>query len=361
MESMTGSPPKRLSLKCRRPQAGAWLAWLLAVALALPAVRPAELQAESCTVPSQMAVAENSALTAASLQFAGWVKARDVAGVKASTIPEFAQNFDGIATAIISTAPKIAGDTLSVTNLYILDASDSTAAKDAQFFCTLSNSAGEVIFSIPALPPGRYAFATVHAQGTQSAWNLSFILRQSGKPGSTWQLAGFIPKSATAAGHDGLWYWTQARAYAKQNQHWNAWLYYAEADALLSPVDFVSSTNRDKLHAEQQSAQPPQLAANGISAEHPLNTGSFLFPALGTQESLDGKSLEFAVHVTATDVSDPAAVRKRSAAALTLCSRPIRSCAAHSLAHGSTPIRRGRAASASNSTRCRRSHHEGTP
>lgn len=296
---MTGSTLKRRTV------------WIFAAALA--AVLPITLQAESCITPSQMAIAENSALTAAALNFAGWVKTNDVAGVKAATVPEFAKNFDGIAAAINDTAQRIAGDALSLTNLYILDASDDTAAKDTQFFCNLSNTTGEVIFSLPALPPGRYAFATVRAQGPQTAWNLSFILRQSG---GSWQLAGFISRPAMAAGHDGLWYWMQARVYAKQGQHWNAWLYYAEADALLAPVDFVSSTNRDKLHAEQESAQPPQLAANGISAEHPLSAGGFSFTAIGTQESLDGKSLELGVHVTAADVSNPAAVRQRSMTAL---------------------------------------------
>jgi len=295
----------------------------LALVLAL-AVLSLALQAETCTTQSQMATADRASLTAAAQSFAAWVKAGDAAGVKASTIPQYAESFDGIAAAISATAPKITGDALSVTSLYILDASSNTGAKDTQFFCSLNNSAAEAIFSLPALPPGRYALATVRAQGIQPAWNLSFVLRQSG---SAWQLAGFIPKPATAAGHDGLWYWTQARLYAKQVEHWNAWLYYSEADALLAPVDFVSSTNRDKLHSEQTDAMPPPLQLNGISADHPLTlpegtaaspvpAQSFAFTAIGTQESQDGKSLELAVHITATDVSKPADVRTRSMQAL---------------------------------------------
>ncbi len=37
---------------------------------------------------------------------------------------------------------------------------------------------------------------------------------------------------------------------------------------------------------------------------------------MGAQESLDGRSLELAVHVTAADVSNPTAVRERSMQAL---------------------------------------------
>jgi hypothetical protein len=286
----------------------------LACAVLLLAAFPGMLLAETCTTQSQMTPAGRAALSATALSLAGWVKTNDASGVKASTIPEFAQNFDGIAAAISSTAPKIAGDALAVTGLYILDATSYAGTKDAQFFCTLNSSTSEAIFSLPALPAGRYALATVRAQGAAATWSLSFVLRQSG---GAWQLAGFIPRPATAAGHDGLWYWTHARLYAKQDQRWNAWLYYTEADALLSPVDFVSSTNRDKLHAEQQSAEPPPaLAANGISSAFPLILGTFTYTGISTQESLDGKSLELAVHVTATDVSDPAAVRQRSGTAL---------------------------------------------
>ena len=36
-------------------------------------------------------------------------------------------------------------------------------------------------------------------------------------------LAGFYPKPLTAATHDGLWYWTQARQLEKGQQPWNAW------------------------------------------------------------------------------------------------------------------------------------------
>jgi len=341
MESMAESSPKRRSLLALPASVRRMSGWLLFLGLA--AGVSIQLQAETCTTQSQMVPVTRSALSAAALSFAGWVKINDVAGIRASTIPDVAQNFDGIAAAITSTAPKLAGEGLSVNSLYILDASGNSGVKDTQFYCSLNNSAAEVVFSLPALPAARYALAIVHADG-QNPWSLSFVLRESG---SAWQLAGFISRPLTAAGHDGLWYWMQARIYAKQNQQWNAWLYYTEADALLSPVDFVNSTNRDKLHAEQQAAQPKELATNGVSAEHPLQLDvcshgmgrvvecmvallcpadgcpkvspplpSYDFTALGTQESFDGKALELAVHITATEVGNPAAVRERNMKAL---------------------------------------------
>ncbi len=68
------------------------------------------------------------------------------------------------------------------------------------------------------------------------------LLLQSLNAGSPWQLAGFFPKPLTVAGHDGLWYWKQARAYAQKKQMWNAWFYYSTAASLLQPAGFFSST-----------------------------------------------------------------------------------------------------------------------
>jgi len=288
---------------------------VLAVAAAL--ALPLGLQAENCITQSQMAATDRDALTVAVQSFAAHAQANDTAGIKAATMPDY---FNGIAAAISDTAPKIAGDALSISSLYILEvsapvntsAASGFVAGDRQFFCSLNNSA-DVEFTFPVMLPDRYALAIVRAQGSSTAWQLSFVLEQNG---GGWKLAGFYSRAAMAAGHDGVWYWTQARQFAKQNQPWNAWLYYTEADALLTPVEFVSSSNRDKLHAEQTAVTPQPLQANGISAAHPLNTGGFVFTALGTQESLDGKTLELAVHLAATDVSNPSAVRARSLQAL---------------------------------------------
>jgi len=292
--------------------------WRGALLLGLVLLAPSALTAQSCTTQAAMTAADRDGLAQAAQSFARLVQANDAAGVRAETIPAYAQNFDSIGSAIASTAPRLADSTLQVTSVYLLDAGASTAAADTQFFCNPANSAGPVTFSLPALPPGRYAFATVLA-GPQRPWQLSFVLQQTtGK----WLLAGFIPKPAAAGEHDGLWYWTQARTYARQGQRWNAALYYGEADALLAPVNFVSSPNRDKLHAEQEDATPAPLA-NGVSAEHPLSVPAIApgaaaieITALGTQESTDGRSIELAVHTPVSSVSDPAGVRVRSMAVL---------------------------------------------
>src|SRR6202044_3154796 len=96
--------------------------------------------------------------------------------------------------------------------VYLLDASNlaktaSGANPDAQFFCNLNKTVNEAQFAIPQLPPGQYAFAMVRMESA-TPWRLSMLLRQQG---GQWLLAGLYPKQLTAGGHDGLWYWQQAR------------------------------------------------------------------------------------------------------------------------------------------------------
>ena len=114
--------------------------------------------------------------------------------------------------------------------------------------------------------PGRYGFAIVEVKSATSPWRLSFLMRQDqGK----WAMAGFYPKPMWAAGHDGLWYWKQARTMALQKEHWNAWLYYQQAESLLRPTNFIQSTHLEKLRPERRPLLRLPLS-EGVSAEAPL-------------------------------------------------------------------------------------------
>jgi hypothetical protein len=144
-------------------------------------------------------------------------------------------------------------------------------------------------------------------------WRLSFLMRQEqGK----WLLAGFYPKPMTAAGHDGLWYWTQARQMVKDKQAWNAWLYYQAAMKLLQPADFVLSTHLDKLRTEAVKAAPPALS-EGVSVDAPLvvkgtDGTEYHFTGLGVDDSLAQASLDIETHLHVDSVADQAAARKRN-------------------------------------------------
>jgi hypothetical protein len=287
---------------------------VLAGLLAAPAVSRA---AETCTTQSKMPPAELNALASVATAMATDIQSDDLASLKSLTIAEFQTNFNGIASVVGSTAPRIKGAAPQVEGLYLLDASTlqktaDGANPDAQFFCTLSQSPSEVEFSIPQLPPGKYAFATVRMQDA-APWQLSFLLRQdSGK----WLLAGLYPKPMTADGHDGLWYWKQARTLEAQKQPWDAWLYLQEAQALVVPANFVSSTHLEKLQTELQSIAPPAIGS-GLSADAPLVVKSadgteYRFTQLTVNDSL---GLDVAAHVKFDPLDDVTAERKRNVAA----------------------------------------------
>jgi hypothetical protein len=284
--------------------------------------------AETCTTQSGMSDAERSGLSDAARNLALKVQANDAAGLRASTVAEVAKNFGGLQYLVAITAPKLAGGVATVDQVYLLDASglklnaDGTAP-GAQFFCSLNRTTMEADFTIPALPPGKYGFAMVTIDPASGAtapapWRLSLLLRQDQ---GQWLLAGFYPKATTAGGHDGLWYWTQARQMTTAKQPWNAWLYYAAAQRLLQPAEFVVSTHLDKLRTEAASAAPPALS-DGVSVDAPLvvkgaDGAEYHFTALSVDDSPDQSSLDIAVHLhldpaAAGAPADPVAARKRN-------------------------------------------------
>jgi hypothetical protein len=276
---------------------------------------------ETCTTQSQMPAAELNALASAATAMATAIQSGDDSALKNVTIAEFQKNFSGIAAAVASTAPKLKGAVPEVDGLYLLDASTLQATNgvnpDAQFYCTLhsttSGSPSEVEFSIPQLPPGKYSFATVRMEEA-APWQLSFLMRQeAGK----WLLAGLYPKPMTADGHDGLWYWKQARTLEAQKQPWNAWLYLQEAQALMLPANFVSSTHLERLQTELQTVAPPAVA-NGLSADAPLvlkatDGAEFRFTGISVDSTL---GLDVVVHLKVETLDDAAAARQRNIAAM---------------------------------------------
>jgi hypothetical protein len=280
-------------------------------------------QGETCTTQSAMTSAERDGLAAAARGMAEKVLANDAAGLRAMTIEEYAKDFSAIQNAVGSVSAKVKGAAIVVEQLYLLDASDLKRADDgtlpnAQFLCTLNKSIAEVDFSIPGLPPGKYGFAIVEAQGIPAPWRLSFLLQQEG---GQWKMGGFYPGAMTAAGHDGLWYWTEARRMAKSNERWNSWLYYKQAETLLNPTNLIQSTHLEKLHNEQAAAAPP-AASEGVSPQAPLvvkgaDGAEYHFTGLGVDDSLAKDKVDITARLRVEQVGDPVAARKRNIDAMT--------------------------------------------
>lgn len=253
---------KRIGMGWRTAQAA-----LLAGAILGPAC--SRVCAQTCTTQAKMSSEVRDGLSSAAMGLAQAIKMNNAAKVQSETIGEFASTaaFAPTAAIMASTAPKLAADTLAVTQIYILDARGIApgGSSEVDFSCALAGTTSETDFAISGLPPGLYAFAMVEATGDKP-WLLSFLLRQDN---GVWKLAGFYPKDRLAAGHDGVWYWNEARADVKAKEPWLAWVYYGLADALLRPATFATSTNLDRLQAEQTAAAPPELI-NGIGPDMPL-------------------------------------------------------------------------------------------
>ncbi len=291
---------------------------LLATGLFVAAVASAEV----CTTQSQMTATDRDALVTAARGLAEKVLANDVAGLQAATATEYAKDFSGIGPVVGSTSAKVKGGTPIVEQVYLLEGSQlkrgaDGALPDAQFFCSLNKSVVEADFLIQGLAPGRYGFVMVDVRDLGSPWRLSFLLHQDA---GRWGMAGFYPKPLSAAGHDGLWYWTQARSMTAQKEHWNAWLYYLQAQNLLVPVNFIQSTHLEKLKTEASAVAPPALS-EGVSAEAPLvvkgpDGVEYHFIGLGVDDSLEKDKIDIMAHLKVDQLGDPVAARKRNTDAM---------------------------------------------
>jgi hypothetical protein len=256
---------------------------------------------------------ERAAIVNAVRGIASRMQANDPNGVKAVTIPSVASNFGGIASSIQRLSPDLAGATFIVTSLYDLDATDAAPGEDAvQFFCGVAANDLHVIFNIPGLPAGHFAFAIVEATGVKNPQRLSMLLEKSAlQDAGSWQLAGFFPRPLTSAGHDGVWYWGKARDFNKAGHPWSAYFYYQTAIYLLLPADFVDSNNFDKLIQESRAATP-----GGLPGAQPMTVNVDGAPVSVTNLHTDSTfgGFDLVVRYETADVSNLVAARAKSVA-----------------------------------------------
>ncbi len=239
---------------------------LLALALSASAILPGGqvLVAQTCSSGPDLDDATKAAIDAAAKQYLDMSKHGDVAGLKANAIPGIAGDFGTIEQAVVTNKPFLAEGNPTITGSYLLDASESKAALPrADFYCGIYNSPDRLTFSIPNLPPGKYAIVIQKANGKDPI-TLTLVLQNVA---GAWKLAGYYPRLDAIGGHDGQWYLTKAREYKAKGQSHDAWFYYLTAWDLTAPVNFMSTPQLDKMAEEMQSARPADLP----SSEAPLN------------------------------------------------------------------------------------------
>jgi len=120
--------------------------------------------------------------------------------------------------------------------------------------------------------------------------------------GSDWKLAGFYARSQQISGHDAAWFAQQARDFKGKGQPHNAWLYYREAIALASPVDFMSTQSTDKLYDEVQAVHPADMPVNGTAVD--LSAGGKTYRLTAVFPLVVGDDLDVVVRYSAADISN---------------------------------------------------------
>jgi hypothetical protein len=286
--------------------------WRVLAAAALLAL-PAAVYAASCTTQAGMLSLDRDALAAAGGRLTEAVLQQDFAVLRSALLPAESAEWEGIRGAVELAAPLVKGGQAQLRSLYLLDASSQRATADTQFFCSNESGSLTVTITMRALPPGRYAVVLADAAGAPLGGQLGMVLAWDGSgTAAAWRLAGLSIRQGIFEGHDGVWYWTRARELARADQPWSAWFSYDAARWLLTPVDFLSSPNLEKLLNEQTAIKgSPQEAFPYSVLDGPR---TWKIDAVQLDATL--RQADLGVTYESTGVTDPAAARTEAVAVL---------------------------------------------
>ncbi len=239
----------------------------------------------------------------------------DTAALKQNSIATVAASFAGIEAAVKENQDALTGAQATVRPPFLLAADGPQALARAEFLCGVFGKSGQTkdssVFVLNNLPPGKYGVTILDVNGGKSAMTLTLVLEQVG---ADWRLAGFFPRSSQAAGHDAAWFIQRARDFKTKSQNHNAWLYFREAIALSTPVDFMSTLATDNLYDELQAMQPADVPANGKTMD--LSAGGKVYRLTELFPLPVSNDLEVVVKYQAADVSDTAHAFQENAAVI---------------------------------------------
>lgn len=273
--------------------------WILAAVF----LASGSASAQSCLSSPDMDVATKTALESAARRYFDMTAKGDVFSLKQNAIPSLAANFSGVESAVVDNKPAFSGAQATPRPPFLLKAEGSAPLSRAEFLCGVFGSTGQTrdsaIFVLNGLPPGNYGVAIMDVSGAKGPYTLSFILQQIG---ADWKLGGFYAKPASVAGHDANWYLTQARQYKGKGQLHNAWLYFQQARSLISPLDFMTTLQTDKLYDEMQSAKPADTPLPGAAAS--LTAGPKTYRLTSMFPLPVGNDLDLIVKYEVPDISN---------------------------------------------------------
>ena len=250
-------------------------------------------------------IAEGQGLTTAIMQ-------ENYSALQADLFPAVASDWNGIRGEVEMGTPLLKGGQGQLQEIYLLDASTQTAVADTQFFCSNTSGSLTVTISMHALPPGKYGVLLANAIGAPLGGQIGVIVvwdPTGAAPG--WKLGGLSIRQGIVGGHDGVWYWSRARALAGTGAPWSAYYSYDLARYLLLPVDFISSPNMEKLLREQGQIQ-------GVPGTFPISIvdGARTWRIEGIRVDTSLREADLGVTYESLGIADPAATRTEAVAVL---------------------------------------------
>jgi hypothetical protein len=225
------------------------LFWKLAASSTL-FLLPAMSRAVTCTSQAELAPADRAALGSLGTEFGQAILAQNYSILQSDLLPAESGQWSGIQAAAQDAHEVMQGGQIKLENAYLLDATSLTAPADTEFFCTNASGSLTVSMSMHQLPPGKYAVILAESAGAPLGGQLGIVLAWDDAPPAGWKLGGLSAHQGKFDGHDGVWFWTRARALANADP-WSAWYSYDLARYALLPVSFLSSPNLQKLDTEQ--------------------------------------------------------------------------------------------------------------
>lgn len=295
--SGTASEPMLQNRLCSRHWLPAHCLWLLLLG--------ACCHAQTCQSAADMDPSVRSALETTAKRYFDMSAHGDVSALKQNSIAAVANSFSVIEGAVKDNQAAFTGAQAMVRPPFLLTAEGVEPLARAEFLCGVFGKTGQTKdsaeFVLPNLPPGKYAVVILDVTGEKASKTLTFVLQQVGPD---WKLAGFYPRASQTSGHDAAWFIQRARDFKAKGQNHNALLYYREAIALSSPVDFMNTLATDKLYDEIDAVLPADVPVNGKTAD--LSAGGKTYHLIEISPRAVGDDLELVAKYQAADVSDTA-------------------------------------------------------
>ncbi|MGA9352187.1 MAG: hypothetical protein WBV46_00760 [Terriglobales bacterium] len=258
--------------------------------------------AQTCLAAPDMGDPMRNALELTAQRFFQMSEHQDLAALRQNSIPSLAANFGGVESAVKDNQAAFQGSRATARAPFLLTADGPNPLPRAEFLCGVFGPSGQTsqsaVFVLNNLPPGKYGVVILEVAGKEPR-SLTLILQQAG---NDWKLAGYYVRSTEAGGHDGAWYEDKARDFKRKSENHIAWLYFREAIALTSPVDFMSTLASDKLFDEAQSTLPADMPANGNAVD--LSAAGKSYHLMEVFPLAVGSDLDVVVRYTASDISN---------------------------------------------------------